>query len=76
LETVIGWPATGATGLFFHAQTLESLVGAVNLEEVHEAQFAPEACRRTPSVSDGDAFGESSRHPYRIFGESSNAEIS
>jgi glycosyltransferase involved in cell wall biosynthesis len=46
LETVIGWPASGATGAFFDSQTSEALEKAVNLFEDHRDGFKPEACRR------------------------------
>jgi glycosyltransferase involved in cell wall biosynthesis len=46
LETVIGWPAPGATGVFFDTQTPEALVEAVKLFEAHEDQFRSESCRR------------------------------
>jgi glycosyltransferase involved in cell wall biosynthesis len=46
LETVVGWPAVGATGVFFDAQTQEALKAAVNLFEAHENEFKPEDCRR------------------------------
>jgi hypothetical protein len=46
LETVVGWPACGATGVFFEAQTPEALMAAVRLFEDYEAKFSPEACRR------------------------------
>src|SRR5215203_54492 len=46
LETVVGWPAPDATGVFFDAQTSEALTEAVTLFEARECEFAPEACRR------------------------------
>lgn len=46
LETVIGWPAPEATGVFFDAQTPEALEDAVCLFEAHEEEFSPELCRR------------------------------
>ena len=46
LETIIGWPAPDATGVFFDSQTPEALEAAVSLFEVHENDFRPEACRR------------------------------
>ena len=46
LETVIGWPAPDATGVFFDTQTLDALEAAVKLFESHEDRFQPEACRR------------------------------
>jgi glycosyltransferase involved in cell wall biosynthesis len=45
-ETVVGWPAPNATGVFFDAQTPEALEAAVRLYEDHEAALLPEACRR------------------------------
>lgn len=44
LETVTGWPAPDPTGVFFDAQTPESLQRAVGFFEAHEAEFRPEAC--------------------------------
>jgi glycosyltransferase involved in cell wall biosynthesis len=46
LETVISWPASGATGVFFNAQTPEALEVAVELFEAHQNELTPEACRR------------------------------
>jgi glycosyltransferase involved in cell wall biosynthesis len=46
LETVIGWPQPDATGIFFDAQTPQSLAAAVKLFEAHDAEFSPEASRR------------------------------
>jgi glycosyltransferase involved in cell wall biosynthesis len=45
-ETVVGWPASGATGVFFDAQTPEALESAVKLFKTHEDEFDPENCRR------------------------------
>ncbi len=45
VETVVGWPAPNATGVFFDAQTSEALEAAVNLFEAHEAEFEPDTCR-------------------------------
>lgn len=46
LETVVGWPASGATGVFFDSQTPEALEAAVKLFETHVDKFKPETCRR------------------------------
>jgi len=46
LETVVGWPATDPTGVFFDNQTPEALQEAVKTFERHEAEFKPAACRR------------------------------
>jgi glycosyltransferase involved in cell wall biosynthesis len=46
LETVIGWPAPHATGVFFDTQTSGALQAAVNLFETHEHEIRAEACRR------------------------------
>ena len=46
LETVIGWPAPDATGVFFDEQTPEALREAVKFFEIHEDKFRPAACRR------------------------------
>jgi len=45
LETVIGWPSSGATGVFFGAQTPEELNRAVELFEAHQDDFDPVACK-------------------------------
>jgi glycosyltransferase involved in cell wall biosynthesis len=45
LETVVGWPEPRATGVFFDAQTPQSLKGAVSIFETHEAEFSPQASR-------------------------------
>jgi len=46
LETVVGWPAPEATGIFFDEQTPEALEAAVRLFEDREDDFEPEVCRR------------------------------
>jgi glycosyltransferase involved in cell wall biosynthesis len=46
LETVIGWPAPEATGVFFDNQTPEALEAAVKLFEEHKDDFKSELCRR------------------------------
>jgi glycosyltransferase involved in cell wall biosynthesis len=46
LETVVGWPTPGSTGIFFDAQTPESIEAAVDLFEAHEDEIASKACRR------------------------------
>jgi glycosyltransferase involved in cell wall biosynthesis len=46
LETVVGWPASDVTGVFFDAQTPEALEDAVKLFEAHESEFTSGACRR------------------------------
>jgi len=46
LETVTGWPAPEATGVFFSYQTPEALEEAIKLFETHEDEIGPEACRR------------------------------
>ena len=45
LETIVGWPSPGATGVFFDSQTPEALEEAVNLFEAHEEEFSSKACR-------------------------------
>ena len=45
-ESVVGWPAPSATGVFFDAQTPEALEAAVRLYENHEGEILAEACRR------------------------------
>jgi len=46
METVVGWPAPNATGVFFDTQTSDALEAAVKHFEAHEAAFEPETCRR------------------------------
>lgn len=46
LETVIGWPSPGATGIFFDTQTPEALAVTVKLFEVHEGEIDSANCRR------------------------------
>jgi glycosyltransferase involved in cell wall biosynthesis len=53
LETVVGWPAADATGVFFDAQTVEALTAAVELFEANKDALTPEACRRN-----ADRFGQ------------------
>jgi glycosyltransferase involved in cell wall biosynthesis len=45
LETVVGWPKTHPTGVFFDAPTPEAIEAAVRLFEAHESEFSPENCR-------------------------------
>lgn len=53
LETVNGWPASDATGVFFDAQTTGALKAAVATFEEHEEGFTALACRRN-----AERFGE------------------
>jgi glycosyltransferase involved in cell wall biosynthesis len=46
LETVVGWPASNATGMFFDTQTPEAVGAAVKRFEAHKDEFKPQACRR------------------------------
>ena len=46
LETVVGWPAPGATGVFFDSQTPQALEEAIRIFETHEGELRAEACRR------------------------------
>ena len=46
LETVVGWPAPEATGMFFDAQTPDALEEAVRFFEEHVGEIKPESCRR------------------------------
>ncbi len=46
LETIVGWPTSEATGVFFDAQASEAIEAAVKLFEAHEDEFEPRACRR------------------------------
>jgi len=45
-ETVIGWPAQGATGLFFESQTPEAIAKAIETFERNRSEFRPEECAR------------------------------
>jgi glycosyltransferase involved in cell wall biosynthesis len=45
-ETVIGWPAQGATGLFFESQTPESIAKAIETFERNRSEFRSEECAR------------------------------
>ena len=47
LETVTGWPASSATGVFFDAQTPESLRMAVDLFDNYRGRIKPDACRNS-----------------------------
>lgn len=47
LETVTGWPASEATGVFFDAQTPESLRMAVHVFDHYREQIKPYACRNS-----------------------------
>lgn len=61
LETVAGWPAPGATGVFFDEQTSEALEAAVETFEAHEEEFEPETCRRNAERFDRERFREEFR---------------
>jgi glycosyltransferase involved in cell wall biosynthesis len=56
LETIIGWPSAGPTGIFFDAQTPEALQRAVKLFETQEKEFEPHACRRNAERFDRERF--------------------
>jgi glycosyltransferase involved in cell wall biosynthesis len=45
-ESVIGWPASDATGMFFDNQRWDTLAEAIELFETHHAAFRPEICSR------------------------------
>ena len=45
-ETVIGWPAQGATGLFFESQTPEAIAKAIETFERNRSEFRSEECAR------------------------------
>jgi glycosyltransferase involved in cell wall biosynthesis len=47
LETVVGWPTSEATGVFFEEQKPESLEKAVKLFEAYRDEFKPDVCRRS-----------------------------
>ena len=57
LETVIGWPAPGATGVFFDTQTADALATAVETFEAHREVLSPEACRRNAEYFSRERFG-------------------
>lgn len=56
LETVVGWPASDPTGVFFDAQTLEALEESVRLFEAHGDGFRPQVCRRNAERFGQDRF--------------------
>lgn len=58
LETVAGWPASEATGVFFDAQVPEAIEKAVRLFEEHEDEFDPETCRTNAERFDQRRFLE------------------
>jgi glycosyltransferase involved in cell wall biosynthesis len=45
LETVIGLGKPGATGVFFHEQSVAAIQGAVRQFEQHHAEMTPDQCR-------------------------------
>ncbi len=61
LETVIGWPAPHATGVFFDTQTSEALQAAVNIFEAHEYEIRSEACRRNAERFEPERFRQEFR---------------
>jgi len=56
LETVVGWPAPDATGVFFDVQTPEALEKAVGFFEAHEGEFKPEICRSNAKRFEAERF--------------------
>jgi glycosyltransferase involved in cell wall biosynthesis len=44
-ESVLGIECTEPTGLFFHTQTVEAIIGAVEEFDRNSARFSPAACR-------------------------------
>ena len=61
LETVVGWPAPDATGVFFDAQTPEALEGAIKTFEAHEDDFNSETCRRNAERFGSERFQQEFR---------------
>jgi glycosyltransferase involved in cell wall biosynthesis len=61
LETVVGWPAPDATGIFFDAQMPEALEVVVKFFEEHEGEFKPESCRRNAERFSKQCFREEFR---------------
>lgn len=57
-ETIVGWPASGSTGILFDSQTSDALVGAVNLFEAHADEFDPKACRANAERFGSERFRE------------------
>jgi len=55
-ETVIPYPAPGATGLFFEHRTPKALASVVERFETVEGQLDPEACRRNAERFARDRF--------------------
>lgn len=71
LETVIGYPTPGATGVFFEEQTSEALAEAVGLFEANADMFSPASCR-----SNAERFGsERFRREFRATVEEAWDEI-
>jgi len=56
LETVLGPDTEMPTGLFFEAQTKDSIIEAVARFEQNEAKFTPQACRANALRFGGDRF--------------------
>lgn len=61
LETVVGRPAPGATGLFFDAQTPGSLQRAVETFEAHEDELQPATCRKNAELFGRERFRQELR---------------
>lgn len=58
LETVVGWPTPGATGVFFDTQTPQALEAAVKLFETNEHSFNNMVCRRNAERFGRERFGQ------------------
>jgi glycosyltransferase involved in cell wall biosynthesis len=56
LETVVGWPETNPTGVFFDTQTPGAIEAAVELFQAHENEFLPENCRLNAQRFGGERF--------------------
>jgi glycosyltransferase involved in cell wall biosynthesis len=56
LETVVGWPETNPTGVFFDTQTPGAIEAAVQLFQAHENEFLPENCRLNAQRFGGERF--------------------
>ena len=56
LETVVGWPDTNPTGVFFDTQTPGAIEAAVQLFQAHENEFFPETCRSNAQRFGGERF--------------------
>ena len=61
-ESVRAWPGTGATGLFYRAQTVDALVDALaRFEALPRGAIDPRACRANAECFSSARFRDGSR---------------